>query len=88
MRVGSIFWLALGDGEPPCTAEAIDGDQAATYRRIFHSLLDQGITMAPSMYEVGFLSLAHRPHHLDRLADALGKALEAAAAGGDSEPAR
>lgn len=81
VRVGSVFWMALGEGEPPRTAEAIDGEQAAVYRRIFHHLLDRGITIAPSMYEVGFLSLAHRDEHLERLAEALEEALDEAARG-------
>jgi len=35
--------------------------------------------LAPSAYEVGFLSLAHTRAHIDQLAEALGPALEAAA---------
>lgn len=79
VRVGSVFWLAMGEGPPPRTAEAIDGRWAETYRRIFHHLLDHGITMAPSMYEVGFLSLAHTEAHLDQLASSLADALRSVA---------
>lgn len=75
VRVGSVFWMAFGDGPPPRTAEEVDGRWAETYRRLFHRLLEEGITIAPSMYEVGFLSLAHQPEHLDRLAGALDRAL-------------
>ena len=46
---------------------------AALYKAIFHGLLARGIALAPSAYEVGFLSLAHRPEHLDQLAKALGE---------------
>ena len=38
---------------------------------IFRGLLERGINLAPSAYEVGFLSLAHRPEDLERLAEAL-----------------
>jgi len=34
-------------------------------------LLDQGINMAPSAYEVGFISLAHTEGDLEQLAQAL-----------------
>ena len=78
-RVGSIFWLSLGDPEPPRTAAAVDAGQTKAYGRIFHHLLDRQIAMAPSMYEVGFLSLAHREAHLDRLTEHLEAALAIAA---------
>ena len=73
VRVGSIFWLAFGEGEPPRSAEAIPGDAADLYRPIFQGLLDRGIAIAPSAYEVGFLSLAHRKEDLERFASTLGE---------------
>jgi glutamate-1-semialdehyde 2,1-aminomutase len=42
---------------------------------VFHSLLDQGIALAPSAFEVGFLSLAHAHVDIDRLAESLRGAL-------------
>ncbi len=79
VRVGSLFWLSLQDGEPPRRADAIEPGAAALYTRIFHALLARGIALAPSAYEVGFLSLSHRPEHVDRLARALAEALATAA---------
>ena len=76
VRVGSIFWLDLGEGPPPRRADAIDEAIAERYRPIFHGLLSRGINVAPSAYEVGFLSLAHESEHLERLASALGELLE------------
>jgi glutamate-1-semialdehyde 2,1-aminomutase len=73
-RVGSIFWLALYAAAPPRTAEAIDSRAAPLYAKLFHALLDAGIAIAPSAYEVGFLSLAHSHADLERLADALDRA--------------
>ncbi len=78
-RVGSIFWMCLQDGPAPRAAEAIAPVAAARYRPVFHALLERGIALAPSAYEVGFLSLAHTAEHLDRLAGALREALAAAA---------
>ena len=77
VRVGSIFWMCLQGGEPPRAASGIDGDGAGLYKSVFHHLLDQGIAIAPSMYEVGFLSLAHTENDVDRLAEQLGQALAA-----------
>ena len=73
VRQGSLFWMSLQAGAPPRRADAIDPGAAPLYKRIFHGLLAQGIALAPSAYEVGFLSLAHRPEDLDRLAAALGE---------------
>ena len=71
VRVGSIFWICLQGGEPPRRAAAIAGRAAELYGKIFHGLLARGISIAPSAYEVGFLSLAHTSEDLERLAAAL-----------------
>lgn len=75
VRVGSLFWMSLQSGDPPRSAEAIDPSAARIYARLFHALLDRGIVLAPSGYEVGFLSLAHRRTHVERLRDALAATL-------------
>ncbi len=75
VRVGSIFWMSLQEGEAPRRADAIEPGAAEIYQRIFHGLLLRGITIAPSAYEVGFLSLAHTAADLDLLAVALSETL-------------
>lgn len=79
VRLGSIFWLSLSRGEPPRSAETIDPSAATRYREIFHHLLSRGVHLAPSAYEVGFLSAAHDEGHVARLAEALHDALAAEA---------
>ncbi len=79
-RVGSIFWLSLLSESTPRTAEAIAADAPALYAKLFHALLDDGIAIAPSAYEVGFLSLAHERGDVERLATSLATAMSAAAA--------
>jgi glutamate-1-semialdehyde 2,1-aminomutase len=73
--LSSMFWLALHALEPPRATERIDARAAAVYARVFHALLAKGIALAPSAYEIGFLSLAHSRVDVDRLAAALGEAL-------------
>jgi glutamate-1-semialdehyde 2,1-aminomutase len=73
--LSSMFWFALHATEPPRSAEHIDPRASAVYARVFHSLLAKGIALAPSAYEIGFLSLAHSRVDVDRLAAALGEAL-------------
>jgi glutamate-1-semialdehyde 2,1-aminomutase len=74
-RVGSIFWLALGAETLPRSADAIANGAAEAYGGLFRSLLADGIALAPSAYEVGFLSLAHSIPDVDRLCAGIGKAL-------------
>ena len=81
VRHGSLFWLALQAGDPPRSAETIAADAGARYAPVFHALLERGITLAPSAYEVGFLSLAHTDAHVAQLREALAGALDAVAAG-------
>jgi glutamate-1-semialdehyde 2,1-aminomutase len=84
-RLGSIAWIAWHSSSLPRAAEALDERAAASYAGIFHALLDQGVAIAPSAYEVAFVSLAHRREHIDRLAEALHKAVRATGRqGGDS----
>lgn len=83
-RVGSIFWLCLSGSapsRPPMRSPGqIPSDAAARFAAPFHALLERGIYLAPSAYEVGFLSAAHTPAHVEQLAAALG-ALPADAGG-------
>jgi len=83
VRVGSIFWIALHTKTPPRTAEALDSRTGTTYAPLFHEALEHGVALAPSAYEVGFLSLAHTRNDVDRLASVLESGLRKAAASAD-----
>jgi glutamate-1-semialdehyde 2,1-aminomutase len=78
-RLGSMFWLAWLADTAPRSAEALEPSAAGVYARVFHSLLDQGIALAPSAFEIAFLSLAHSKRDVDRLAEGLRVALPSAA---------
>ena len=80
VRLGSMFWIAWNAKEAPRSAEALDANAAGTYASVFHSLLDQGIALAPSAFEIAFLSLAHTRRDIDRLAEGLRAALVTIAA--------
>jgi glutamate-1-semialdehyde 2,1-aminomutase len=70
-RAGSIFWMALETTELPRSAEAIQASSMERYKRVHASMLKQGIYLAPSGYEVGFLSTAHTEEDLDQTLAAL-----------------
>ena len=74
-RLGSMFWIAWLTNEQPRSAEALDPGAAGVYASVFHDMLDQGIVLAPSAFEIAFLSLAHTRRDIDRLAEGLRVAL-------------
>jgi glutamate-1-semialdehyde 2,1-aminomutase len=80
LRVGSVFWIYLGEGAPPCRADRIEPAAAARYAAIHAALLDRGVYLAPSAYEVGFLCTAHSGDDVRALGAALAGALAAEAA--------
>ena len=86
VRVGSMFWIAWFASAPPRSAADLDARTGAFYAQVFHALLDEGVAIAPSAFEIGFLSLAHTRADIDRFADALGTALERAARAGAAHP--
>jgi glutamate-1-semialdehyde 2,1-aminomutase len=71
-RVGSIFWMCHSRQQQPATAiralSAFPADAGKSFAPLFHALLDSGIYLAPSAFEVGFLSTAHTEAHIDTLA--------------------
>lgn len=81
-RYGSLFWTVCGkprssDGVARSIAQ-IPEDQKAVFARVFHALLDRGVYLAPSGFEVSFLSTAHDDASLEFFAEAYGDALRAA----------
>ncbi|MCB1169726.1 MAG: glutamate-1-semialdehyde 2,1-aminomutase [Leptospiraceae bacterium] len=66
--IGSIFWFYQGD-TPPRRPDFIDRESMKTYAKMFHFCLDRGIYLAPSGYEVGFLSAAMEESHLQKFLD-------------------
>jgi glutamate-1-semialdehyde 2,1-aminomutase len=74
-RVGSVLWTCLQDGPPPRRFDRIDPAGAPRYARAHRRLLERGVWLAPSYYEVAFVSLAHDEAALDAAAAALSAAL-------------
>jgi glutamate-1-semialdehyde 2,1-aminomutase len=56
-------------------APALKAKTGAPFGPVFHKLLDAGIYLAPSAFEVGFLSAVHNSAHVGRLALELRNAL-------------
>ena len=81
VRVGSVLWLSLQEGDAPRASADIHDDTAQRYGHIHGAMLEQGVWMAPSAYEVAFLSTAHTQQDVDLIVRALTGALERAPIG-------
>jgi glutamate-1-semialdehyde 2,1-aminomutase len=77
-RVGSIFWICLSGSAfaatPMRAPQQLPIDAGACFAPLFHTLLAHGIYLAPSAFEVGFLSAAHTEDDIDTLAQTLREA--------------
>jgi glutamate-1-semialdehyde 2,1-aminomutase len=71
----SLIWIHAPTAEPVRRLEQIPAGHAERFKGFFHSCLDKGLYLAPSGYEVGFVSLAHTDGILNQSRDIL---LEAA----------
>ena len=56
--VGGMFGLYFAESVPH-SYEAVMACDKARFNRFFHAMLDDGIYLAPSAYEAGFVSAAH-----------------------------
>ena len=71
VRIGSLFWLSPGHGPLPRRSDEIPTEGSKLYADVHLGLLQRGFMMAPSSYEIGFLSTSHSEEHVIGLAEAL-----------------
>ncbi|MCP3999485.1 MAG: glutamate-1-semialdehyde 2,1-aminomutase [Gammaproteobacteria bacterium] len=76
---GSLFWIILGDITSSDgiirSPEQIPSAHKDHFRQVFHTLLTSGIYLAPSAFEVSFLSTAHTDAQLDDYVAAFSNAI-------------
>ncbi len=76
-RVGGMFGLFFtGQSRVDNFAQATACD-AEAFRRFFAAMLEEGVYLAPSAYEAGFMSSAHTPEDIQLTLDAAEKAFVA-----------
>lgn len=68
-QVGSIFWIAFSSQKNIRTSAEIDADSMKYFRALHALLLEQGIYLGPSGYEVGFVSSAHSEEDIQKTID-------------------
>ena len=74
--VGGMFGLYFAAKPPTSFAEVMKMDKEA-FNRFFHAMLDQGIYLAPSAFEAGFVSAAHTDADIAATLEAARKAFAA-----------
>jgi glutamate-1-semialdehyde 2,1-aminomutase len=67
--VGGMLGFFFHPGPVENFAQAQQSD-AAAFKRFFSVMLEEGVYLAPSAYEAGFVSLAHRPRDIARTLEA------------------
>ena len=75
-NVGSIFWFAFTDKDKIQCAEDIDPTSMEKFKVMHRELLNRGIYLGPSGYEVGFVSAAHSKIELEKAKRAIFDALD------------
>lgn len=73
--IGSIFWLCFSKDRITQSSQ-IDAAGMEKFKVLHHELLQNGIYLGPSGYEVGFISAAHDDNSLVKALEAMQKGLE------------
>ena len=75
VQIGSIFWLSFDGKKRIQDADAINPDMTK-FNQLHAALLNRGVYLGPSGYEVGFVSSAHTPEILTQATNVFCEALD------------
>ncbi|WP_035843069.1 glutamate-1-semialdehyde 2,1-aminomutase [Crocinitomix catalasitica] len=76
VSIGSIFWMTFGKHDAIRAASQINPASMGDFKNLYSNLLNSGIYVGPSGYEVGFVSAAHTEPVLKEAAGKFCKALD------------
>lgn len=74
-QIGSIFWVAFSK-KRILSSDQIDPASMEHFKVLHHELLQKGVYLGPSGYEVGFVSAAHTADDLKEAADIICEAMD------------
>jgi glutamate-1-semialdehyde 2,1-aminomutase len=74
--IGSIFWFAFTSAESISKADEIDPASMEKFKIMHRELINRGIYLGPSGYEVGFISSAHTKIDLEKAKRAIFDSLD------------
>lgn len=78
-RVGSMFGLFFTDAAEVSTYADVSACDGERFNRFFHAMLEDGVYLAPSAFEAGFMSAAHDDEAIEHTLRAARKAFAAVA---------
>ncbi|MGC7560467.1 glutamate-1-semialdehyde 2,1-aminomutase [Pasteurella sp. PK-2025] len=64
--VGGMFGLFFTEQTSVSSYQEVMACDTAKFNTFFHAMLEQGVYLAPSAFEAGFMSLAHTEQDIDR----------------------
>jgi len=74
-RIGSM-WTTFFTSESVTDWATANTSDRVRFGRFFHAMLEEGIYLAPSQFEAGFVSLAHTDDLIDRTIEVAHKAFQ------------
>lgn len=74
-QIASIFWIAFTD-KRVMRSDQIDPAGMELFKKLHHELLQRGVYLGPSGYEVGFVSAAHTEQDLQEAATLIKEAMD------------
>ena len=77
--IGGMFGFVFSDESPIRTYEQVAAANIERFRHFFHGMLEQGVYLAPSAFEAGFVSAAHGESEIEQTLDAARKEFAAIA---------
>src|SRR5471032_1911936 len=69
-HVGGMFGLFFTDAETVTCYQDVMQCNVERFKKFFHLMLEEGVYLAPSEFEAGFMSLAHSKEDIQRTIDA------------------
>lgn len=75
--VGGMFGLFFSNGEKINRFEQVMQCDASLFKRFFHAMLAEGVYLAPSAFEAGFVSAAHTDEDLAQTLEAASRVFKA-----------
>ena len=75
-RAASLFSFFFNDEKVENCAQAMNSSREL-YAKFFHECLSRGLYLAPSAFEICFISAAHTQEHLEKASEILKKSIEA-----------
>lgn len=77
VQLGSIFAVYFTDKREILSVEDVKGSDIELFSKFHREMLERGVYLSPSGYEVGFISTSHNDEDLEKTARAFSESLDA-----------